>query len=405
MVDILVLGGGFAGVWSAMAAARVARQHGRDLGISLVAPGNDLVIRPRLYEADPGAMRVPLDRILHPIGVGHVDAVAIAIDPTRRSVAVVRRGRHQSLLYRRLILATGSALTWPELPGSQYLHHVDTLHGAVALSNHLRALPLRPAESGRFTAVVVGAGFTGIEVATELVSRLRALAGSAAGEVRVILVERADTVGPELGPGPRPVIIAALDELDVEIRLNASLAAADATHLRLTDGTGIAAHTAVWTAGMTASPLTRQIPGRRDRLGRLLVDKQLRVPHTPAVFAAGDTACAEVEAGHVTVQSCQYAIPLGKYAGHNAAADLLGQPAAAFNPEPYVTCLDLGAAGAVFTTGLERTVRLTGHRAKDLKRTINGRRIYPPLDDASAILACADLDRTWAEMGPIATPP
>jgi NADH:quinone reductase (non-electrogenic) len=399
MVDILVLGGGFAGVWSAMAAARLARQHGGDLAISLVAPGNDLVIRPRLYEADPGAMRVPLDRILHPIGVGRVDAVATAIDPTRRSVAVVSGGHHQTLLYRRLILATGSALTWPELPGSQCLHQVDTLHGAVALSNHLRALPLRPAGSGRFTAVVVGAGFTGIEVATELVSRLRALAGPAAGEVRVILVERADTVGPELGPGPRPVIIAALRELDVEVRLNASLAAVDAAHLRLTDGTRIAAHTAVWTAGMTASPLTRQIPGRRDRLGRLLVDKQLRVPHAPAVFAAGDTACAQVEAGHFTVQSCQYAIPLGRYAGYNAAADLLGQPAAAFNPEPYVTCLDLGAAGAVFTTGRERTVRLTGREAKALKRTINGRRIYPPLDDASAILACADLDRTWAEMG------
>jgi NADH:ubiquinone reductase (H+-translocating) len=135
--------------------------------------------------------------------------------------------------------------------------------------------------------VVVGAGFTGIEVATELVSRLKALAGPAAGEVRVILVDRAGRVGSPLGPGPRPVVTAALRQLGVEVRLNASLAA-DATHLRLTDGTEIRAHTVAWTAGMVASQLTRQVPGRRDRLGRLLVDRQLRVPETPEIFAAAD---------------------------------------------------------------------------------------------------------------------
>jgi NADH dehydrogenase len=214
----------------------------------------------------------------------------------------------------------------------------------------------------------------------------------------VILVERADRVGPELGPGPWRVITAALRELGIEVRLNASLAAVNATHLRLSDGTEIPAHTVVWTAGMTASQLAREIPGRHDRLGRLLVDRQLRVPETPEVFAAGDTACADVGAGQVTLQSCQYAIPLGRYAGHNAAAELLGLPAEAFRSEPYVTCLDLGGAGAVLTTGWERTVRLTGKPAKDLKRTINRRRIYPPLDDAASILAAADLDRTWAEM-------
>lgn len=341
---------------------------------------------------------------LQPIGVGRIAALATAIDATRRSVTVVSGGRAWTLEYRRLILATGSTLKRPALPGAQHLHDVDTLPGAVALDTHLRMLPARPAGPGRFTAVVVGAGFTGIEVAAELVSRLRALAGPAAEEVRVVLVERADTVGPELGPGPRPVITGALRELGIEVRLNASLASAHAAHLRLTNGTSISTHTAVWTAGMTASQLTREIPGRHDRLGRLLVDQDLRVPQAPEVFAAGDTACADVGAGQLTVQSCQYAIPLGRYAGHNAAADLLGLPAAAFSPEPYTTCLDLGAAGAVFTTGQERTVRLTGKPAKDLKRTINRRRIYPPLDDASAILASADLNRTWAEMGQLANP-
>jgi NADH dehydrogenase len=86
------------------------------------------------------------------------------------------------------------------------------------------------------------------------------------------------------------------------------------------------------------------------------------------------------------LQSCQHAIPLGKTAGHNAAADLLDRPLTAFASTPYVTCVDLGAAGAVFTTGFERAVRHTGHTAKDIKRAINTVLIYPPGDDAHALL-------------------
>ncbi|GAA2599751.1 hypothetical protein GCM10010399_33180 [Dactylosporangium fulvum] len=245
---------------------------------------------------------------------------------------------------------------------------------------------------------MAGAGFTGIEVSTELKDRLQAIAGPLSHKVRVILLERADTVGPELGSGPCSAICAALNQVGVEARLNTSLSAVTPTGATLSDGTVIAAHTVIWTAGMAASPLTRQIVGRHDPLGRLLVDPQLRVPESPDVFASGDAAAADTGGGHPTLQSCQHAIPLGRIAGHNAAADLLGHPAVPFSPEPYVTCLDLGSAGAVFTTGLDREVRMTGAPAKGLKRSINERRIYPPLDDAKAILNAGDPKRTWAEM-------
>ncbi|HEX7745591.1 MAG TPA: FAD-dependent oxidoreductase [Micromonosporaceae bacterium] len=387
MSDVLIIGGGFAGVWSAMAAARLRHRSAADLTITLVNPGDDLVIRPRLYEAEPEAMRVPLERILRPVHVERVAGVATAIDTVDRSVTVTERdGQIRRRPYRRLILASGSILRRPDLPGSEHLHDVDTLAGAVALDSHLGALPSQSAGSGRFTAVVVGAGFTGLEVATELAGRLRTLAGPAARDVRVVLVEQAATIGPQLGPEILPVIDAALAELCIEVRLNVALASLDAGRVRLTDGAEIPAHTTIWTTGMSASPLTRQVPGRRDRLGRLLVDQHLRVPGSPEIFVAGDTAAAVVDGGHVTLQSCQYAIPLGRYAGHNAVADLVGQEALEFDPPAYTTCLDLGAAGAVFTAGFERSVKLTGSPAKHLKRTITERRIYPPIDDAAAIL-------------------
>ncbi|WP_242902966.1 NAD(P)/FAD-dependent oxidoreductase [Actinomadura terrae] len=390
MPDVLILGGGFAAVWSAAAATRLLRAEGAQRSVTVVAPDDHMVIRPRLYQADPGAMRVPLDDVLGPIGVERVRGYATAIDTERSAVTV--RGRDGSvaeLSYRRLVLATGSALAKPDLPGAEHLHNVDTVEAAVALDDHLHALPEAP---GRHTAVVIGAGFTGLEVATELAGRMRApgVAGDAADEVRVVLVERADVIGPDLGPGPRPVITSALEELGVEVRLGASVTEITPDGVVLGDGTSIPASTVVWTAGVQASPLTRDVPAERDRIGRLVTDAFLRVPGVPGVYAAGDTAAAPAEDGHVTMPSCQHATPLGRHAGHNAAADLLGLTPAEFRPDPYVTCLDLGTAGAVFTTGFERTVESTGETAKARKRAVNEEWIYPPVRDAEELLRRAD---------------
>jgi NADH dehydrogenase len=85
------------------------------------------------------------------------------------------------------------------------------------------------------------------------------------------------------------------------------------------------------------------------------------------------------DADHPAPMSCQHAIPMGKFAGHNAAADLLGLPLLSYDQADYVTCLDLGAAGAVFTRGWDRHVLYTGATAKRLKEQINRRDIVPPL--------------------------
>jgi NADH:ubiquinone reductase (H+-translocating) len=92
--------------------------------------------------------------------------------------------------------------------------------------------------------------------------------------------------------------------------------------------------------------------------------------------------------------SCQHARPMGRLAGHNAVCDLAGRPAdkVAFAAPDYVTIMDLGPFGAVYTSGWERGVLVSrGEQAKSVKRTINGTRIYPPLGrDAEAILAAAE---------------
>jgi NADH dehydrogenase len=394
MKEILVIGGGFAGMWSAAGAVRAAREAGAGedhLRVTLISGGDDMVVRPRMYEEDPESMRVPLDRVLGPIGVRRITATVTGIDTEAHTVrAVARTGEELDLSYDKLVLATGSRLVRPHLPGSEHLFDVDTLPAAARLDHHLRRLPQAPSE-GRYTAVVVGAGFTGLEIATALVERLRAVAEphGAAEDVRVVLVDRADVLGPELGQGPRPVIEAAVDDLKIDRRLGRTVAMLTPKSVTLSDGEIIPTATVVWTAGMIASPLTQQIPGERDRLGRLTVDPQLRVVGVPDVYAAGDTAHAPAEDGHTTMQSCQHAQPMGKFAGHNVAAELLGNDLLPFTPDPYGTCLDLGPAGAVVTKGWDRDVVSTSEEAKALKRNINAVWIYPPLDDADKILAQA----------------
>ncbi len=406
MSQVVVVGGGFAGVWAAAGVVRAERLLQAEdttlseaIEVTLVDAGDDMVIRPRMYEAEPERWRVPLDRVLGPIGVRRLAATVTGIDTEARQVrGVGRDGASISLDYDKLILASGSRVVQPELVGAQHLFDVDTMPGAAALESHIGRLAGLPGRHERFTAVVVGAGFTGLEVATELVKRLRAVAGDE--PVRVVLVERADSVGPELGPGPRPEIMEALHHLDVDVRLGVEVESLDRTTAFLSDGTTVATRTVVWTAGMRASVLTEQIPGERDRIGRLDVDEHLRVRGVADVYAAGDTAAATAEVGHTVMQSCQHAVPQGKLVGANVAADLLGQPLVNFEPDPYVTCLDLGSYGAVLTTGWDRQVAQTGAEAKQLKGSINTEWIYPPVDDAELILSHADYHTTWptAEM-------
>ncbi len=370
MARVVIIGGGFAGVWSAAGAA-LARGDA-DLHVTLVAPNEHLVLRPRLYEPEPDLAKVELSRILGPIGVEHVPATVSTIDTGRR--VVVADG--QEIGYDRMVLAAGSTLVQPHgLPGAERLFDIDTLDGARRLTHHLR-------DREDYSAVVVGAGFVGLEAATALADR-----------GRVLLVDRSPVVGHQLGPGPRAEIESALDELGIERRLGTTVAEVGDGYAVLTDGSRVEADAVVWSVGMRASELTRQISGDLDYLGRVPVDRHLRA--LPDVFVAGDTAAAAFDADHTVMQACQHATPLGKVAGYNAAADLLGVPLRDFTPGPYVTCLDLGGAGGVFTRGWDRRVMASGADGADIKKRIN-QAIHPPVDDASKILAAAD--RVYIEL-------
>jgi len=392
---LVIIGAGFAGMYAALSSARLRDIEGaspKKLEIALVAPEPRLVVRPRLYEAKPETLTAPLLDVFKAIDVVYVQGHAETIDTKSRTVAVVNaKGARETLPYDRLVLASGSQLFRPNIPGlAEHAFSVNGLEDAVALDRHLHSLADRPASKARDTIVVAGGGFTGIEVATAMPDRLREILGNDV-KPHVIIVERNEAIAPDMGADPRPIIDEALRKLGVETRLGVGVAALDKTGVTLTNSERIESATVIWAAGMRAAPLTEQIPSERDKFGRLLVDRDLRVPSAPGVFATGDAAKAATDdLGNFALLSCQHATRMGAFAGNNAAAELLGVPTSPYHQEVYCTCLDLGAAGAIFTRGWDRKLDLEGTVAKKLKHQINTLWIYPPRADRAAALTSAD---------------
>jgi NADH:quinone reductase (non-electrogenic) len=180
---IVVAGSGFAGMWAAISAARAVALAGReqDIEVTIVSPSANLTLRPRLYEAAVENVNPDIAPLLKAVGVRHVAGLAQTIDAGGHRVEIeLADGTRAHLPYDKFVLATGSRLFQPPVPGlAEYAFNVDQLEDARALDVHLKSLAWRRETAARNTVVVAGGGFTGIETVAEMPERLRAVLGRA----------------------------------------------------------------------------------------------------------------------------------------------------------------------------------------------------------------------------------
>ena len=390
---ILVIGTGFGGMWTAISAMRLFDIHGHtDAEVTVLAPQAELRVRPRFYEPDAHTLAAPLGELFDAVGVKFLKGAANEINVQAKQVGYTdASGAQQVISYDKLVLATGSRLATSGIPGvTEFAFDVDQIENAVRLENHLKGLASQPESKSRNTVIVAGGGFTGIETATEMPKRLRAIFGENA-KVNVIVVDRGDKIGGSMGEAIAEKIVEASQQLGVTWQLKASVSSVDAKGVTLDNGQRIDASTVIWTTGVQASSLTEQIPAERDRQGRLHVDSSMKVIGQDDIFATGDVAyAASDDIGNYALMTCQHAISLGRHAGNNVAAQILGVEPKPYSQPKYVTCLDLGGWGAVYTEGWDRQVKLVKEEGKNLKTQINTVWIYPPAADRAAAFAAGD---------------
>jgi NADH dehydrogenase len=342
---VLILGGGFGGVYAAMRlekllAAMLARQ---EIEICLVSRDNFFLFTPMLHEIAASDLEItnivnPLRKLLRRVEVivGDVDKIDLA----NQSV-LISHGHHDhshKLSYDHLVLALGSITNFFDLPGlSEHALPMKSLSDAVQLRaqiiRHLEEAHTECSLNDRqalLTFVVAGGGFAGVETVAALNDfvreALRFYPNLREEMLRVVLVHPGAVILPELGENLGRYTQNVLARRGVEILLNTRVTGVTTNLVSVTSSNSIPASTLVWTAGTVPNPLVSYLPCVKER-GRVLVNEFLRVPNWPHVWVIGD--CAFVpdirKPGQSHPPTAQHAIREGQVVAHNIAAALLGR--------------------------------------------------------------------------------
>jgi NADH dehydrogenase len=374
----VVVGSGFAGYH---AARSLARATGDSVEIVLVSPTNYFLYLPLLPEVASGVLEarrisVSLADTL-PRTVRHAHGEVDDLDLAQRTVRWMDpEGAHHTTAYDRLVLAVGSVHKLMPVPGlSQFAHGFRGIPEAVYLRDHLiRQIHLAagtddPDEArARRTFVVVGAGYTGTEVAAQGVLFTRDLArarGLDDDAVRWVLVTRGKVLSgldAHLGVTAERV----LRERGVEVRTGETVEEATADGVRLHGGEHVPTRTLVWCVGVRPDPLIEDV-GLELAEGRVVVEPTLTVPGHPEVFACGDSAAVPdlTRPGHLTAMTAQHAERQGKLAGRNVAASLRGRRLRRYRHRDLGFIVDLGGTDAAANP---LHLRLAGLPAKVVAR-------------------------------------
>jgi NADH dehydrogenase len=383
---ILIVGGGFGGVYTAIAletllAAEIRRG---EIELGLVSRDNYIVFQPMLPEVISGSIGVldvitPIRRLCPSTNL--YTRTIESIDLRHRSVLSTAGfgSRQHHLHYDHLVVALGNVTTFAGQPGlSEYAMPFKYLGDALTLRNRvIHTLEEADIEQdpdlrrGLLTFVVAGGGFSGVEAVAELNDFVRAAAASFRNlrpdEIRVVLLHAGGLILPELPRSLAEFAQRLLRKRGVEVLLNTRLAGATADAALLEGGDRIATRTLVSTVPSGPNPLVAMLPVKKDR-GRILVDAHLEVPEHPGLWAVGDCAAIrDARTGEFCPPTAQHATRQAACAAQNIAATLRGAPRKAFSFKALGKMGSLGRRSAVAEIF---GVKLSGFVAWWLWRTI-----------------------------------
>lgn len=349
---VVIIGSGFGGLNAAKKLKRA------DVDIKLIARTTHHLFQPLLYQVATGIISsgeiAPPTRVIlrKQKNVQVLLGEVTHIDLARHTVTSVLLGHTYSTPYDSLIIAAGAGQSYfgndhfaEYAPGMKTVDDALELRGRIlgAFEQAERSSdPVRREKLLTFT--VVGAGPTGVEMAGQIAELAdHTLKGAfrqidTTTQARVILLEGAPAVLPPMGEKLGKKAQARLEKMGVEVQLGAMVTDVDRNGVTVKDSDGtirrIESATKVWSAGVSASPLGRDLAEQSDveldRAGRVKVLPDLSIPGHPNVFVVGDMAAVEGVPG-----MAQGAIQGGKYVANLIKAELKGADPAAREPFQY----------------------------------------------------------------------
>jgi NADH:ubiquinone reductase (H+-translocating) len=393
-VRVVIVGGGFAGLDAAMGLDAVLGWSDR-LEITVIDRKNYFLFPPLLPSVSVGAIETrqvtyPFRRIFEATNirfkketVEHIDLTAgkvvskVDIDADADGGAL--RVRHDETPFDYLVLAPGSTTQTFNTPGAQHAFFMRELGDAIALRNHIiDCFETAARETDRelvgkmLRFVVIGAGPTGVEVASEmrdLIDKvlLPRYPEVDASLVDVVLVDSGDRVLNGWHPAVAGSAEAQLARLSVRVLHGARVAEIGTDWVRLKDGTQLATRTACWCAGVAPSPLLAKTGLSLDRAGRVAVAPDCRVPGHDSVFVLGDAATFLGKDGRPLPPLGQVAFQQGAQTGKNLVRILRGEPTKPFR---YFDFGQLVSVGHQFAAVRLLGLRLSGFLAWFVWRTL-----------------------------------
>lgn len=360
---IVILGGGFAGIYTAINLEKALRKRD-DLEIVLINKENYFVFQPMLAEVISGSIGIldtvsPIRRMLPRTDL-HVRDIE-AIDTLKQTVTTTPGFRPQPnvIHYDHLVLALGNvtdfrglrglpehAIPFKNLGDALYLrNHVIHVLEEAAIEHHDQELRKR-----LLTFVVVGGGFSGVEVVAELndfvSSVIKNYPRLNPRDVRVVLLHSQERILPELDESLALYAQRILSKRGVEILLNTTLQAATGTEAVIAGGRRIATKTLISTVPSSPNPLLDTLAHARER-GRLKVDAALRVEGTSNVWALGDCALVPMKDGGFCPPTAQFAIRQARTAAENIVSSIRGGKQKSFHFKELGKLAALGHRTAV----------------------------------------------------------
>ena len=360
MRHIVIVGGGFAGLYTARGLA------GADARLTVVDRHNYHLFQPLLYQVamaalNPSDIAAPIRAILRrqknaTVLLGDVTSV----DVSARRLALADGG---TLSYDHLVLATGATHSYfghPEwerfAPGLKTIDDALEIRRRVLLAFESAERETDPElQQAWLTFVVIGAGPTGVELAGALseIARhtmTRDFRRIRPESARVILLEGRERVLPPYPPSLSESARRQLAELGVEVITSAIVTDVNDREVCIGERT-IATRTVLWGAGVQASPLAQSLGVPLDRAGRVLVEPDLTIPGHPEVFVLGDLAAVRQRDGSFVPGVAPAAIQAGQHTARNLERALEGQPLRPFEYRDKGSLATIGRAAAVADFG------------------------------------------------------